>query len=111
MVTVLAFVTVAEDDPEALAAYLRVAEPLLDRAGARIVQRFVINDVVLGHSPARMVITVEYPSRESVDMVFKSPEYSAISEVRRKAFTDYSIAIVDAQLQASPVDGPAASEF
>lgn len=97
MVTVLAFVTVAEEDPAALAAYLRVADRLLTKAGARIVKRFFVNDVVVGKSPGRTVIIVEYPSREAVDAVFDSPEYRALIPIRQRAFRDYAITIVDAE--------------
>lgn len=95
MVTVLAFVTVDEDAPEALAAYLNATDPLLRRAGAQIVKRFAITDVVVGSHPARTVVMVNYPSREAVESVFGSPEYAAITPLRDRAFTDYSITIVD----------------
>jgi uncharacterized protein (DUF1330 family) len=95
MVTVLAFVTVAEDAPEALAAYLNATDPLLRRAGARIVKRFSITDVVVGQSPARTVVMVSYPNREAVESVFDSPEYAAVTPLRNRAFKDYSITIVD----------------
>lgn len=101
MVTVLAFVTVAEDAPDALAAYFRVTDPLLKRAGARIVKRFSIHDVVVGRKPAQTVVMVEYPNRDAVDMVFGSPEYASVIEHRDRAFLDYAITIID-----DPVDAP-----
>lgn len=95
MVTVLAFVTIAEDAPEALAAYLKVTQPLLERVGARIVKRFAINDIVVGQRPAQMVVMVEYPSREAVDLVFGSAEYASVVHHRDRAFPDYAITIID----------------
>jgi uncharacterized protein (DUF1330 family) len=95
MVTVLAFVTVAEDAPDALAAYFRVTDPLLKKAGAKIVKRFSIHDVIVGKKPAQTVVMVEYPSREAVDMVFGSAEYAAVIEYRDRAFLDYAITIID----------------
>jgi uncharacterized protein (DUF1330 family) len=102
MVMVLAFVTIAEDAPEALAAYFKVTDPLLTKAGARIVKRFSINDVVIGRTPARTVVMVEYPSREAVDMVFGSKEYASVIDQRARAFTDYAITIVEDPDQALP---------
>ena len=101
MVTVLAFVTIAEDAPEALAAYFEVTDPLLKRAGARIVKRFSIKDVVVGRSPTKTVVMVEYPNREAVEMVFGSPEYAAVTRIRDRAFRDYAITIVDDLSDAS----------
>ena len=95
MVTVLAFVTISEDAPDALAAYFSVTDPLLKRAGARIIKRFTVNDVVVGSNPSQTVVIVEYPSRDAVDSVFKSPEYSAIKDVRDRAFRTYAVTIVD----------------
>jgi uncharacterized protein (DUF1330 family) len=101
MVIVLGFVTIAEDAPEALAAYLEATGPLLQRVGARIVKRFAISEVVAGksaaphHAPSRTVIMVEYPNREAVDLVFGSAEYAAIRPIRDRAFLDYTITVVD----------------
>ena len=95
LVTVIAFVTIAEDAPEALAAYFKVTDPLLKRAGARIVKRFAISNVVVGNQPAQTVLIVEYPSRAAVDSVFNSPEYASLTEIRDRAFHDYAITIVD----------------
>ena len=95
MVTVLAFVTISENAPDALAAYFKVTDPLLRRAGARIIKRFAVNDVVVGTHPSQTVVMVEYPSREAVDSVFKSPEYAAVRAVRDRAFSTYAITIVD----------------
>ena len=104
MVTVLAFVTIAEDAPDALAAYFRVTDPLLKRAGARIVKRFAVNDVVVGTNPSQTVVMVEYPSREAVDSVFKSPEYAAVKATRDRAFSTYAITIVDDLSSTAPVE-------
>lgn len=95
MVTVLAFVTISENAPEALAAYFMATDPLLQRAGARIVKRFSIKDVVVGSCPTRTVVIVEYPTREAVEMVFGSPEYAAIAKIRDRAFDTYAITVVD----------------
>lgn len=95
MVTVLAFVTIAEDAPDALAAYFQITDPLLKQVGARIVKRFAINDVVIGKKPSQTVVMVEYPSRDAVDRVFGSPEYAAAIKYRDRAFLDYAITVID----------------
>ena len=95
MVLVLAFVTIVEDAPEALANYLKVTDPLLKRAGAKILQRFSINDVVIGRAPAKTVIIVEYPNRDAVASGFGSDEYASVRVFRDKAFSSYVITVVD----------------
>lgn len=94
-VTVLALLTINEDQPVALAAYFHATMPLLTKAGARIVKRFRITDAVVGVTQAQTVVLVEYPSRAAVDQVFASPEYRAIIPIRDIAFTQYTISIVE----------------
>jgi uncharacterized protein (DUF1330 family) len=92
---VIALVTVCDECPAELAAYFKATTPLLERVGARIVQRFAINEVVVGRRPARSVVLVEYPDRAAVDAVFESPEYKAIIPIRDLAFLDYHVSILD----------------
>ena len=94
-VTVLATVTLAEDQAPALAKYLDVTVPLLERAGAKIIKRFKIIDVLVGHRPAQTVVIVEYPDLAAVDSVFSSPEYLAVIPMRDIAFPDYNVSIVE----------------
>lgn len=93
-VTVIALVTINEDEPMALARYLEATGPLLVEANARIVQRFKVDETVVGNRPAKTMIVVEYPDRAAVDHVFNSPEYAGIRPVRDQAFSDYHISIV-----------------
>ena len=93
-VTVIALVTINDNAPEALAAYFRVTGPLLEKVGAKIVQRFKISETVIGLEPTQSVVIVEYPSRDAVDQVFGSDEYQTIKEIRDKAFSYYQISIV-----------------
>ncbi len=92
-VTVVAMVSINDDEPMALAEYFRVTGPLLERAGAQIKKSFNINEVVVGHRPAKTVFIVEYPDKAAVDSVFKSNEYQSIIPSRDLAFTEYSVTI------------------
>ena len=92
-VTVIALLSVNEDEPAALAEYFRLTGPLLDRAGARITRRFTLAEAVVGQRPAQMAVMVDYPDRAAVDMVFQSPEYAAAIPSRDRAFLRYDISI------------------
>lgn len=92
-VTVVAMTSINEDEPMALAEYLQVTGPLLERAGARILKRFTVNEVVVGHRPAKTVFIVEYPSKAAVDKVFNSAEYRSIIPARDLAFNEYSVTV------------------
>lgn len=93
-VLVFALTTVNQDNPEALGLYLATTAPLLERAGAEILQRYEVKEAVVGEPPAEFVTIVRYPDRSAVDTVFQSSEYHALREIRRQAFSTYQINIV-----------------
>lgn len=96
-VKVIALVTINEDQPQALAAYLEATGPLLQGSGAKIVQRFTLTEAVVGNRPAQSLIIVDYPNREAVDLVFQSDAYKNIIPVRDKAFRNYQVTVVSSE--------------
>lgn len=92
-VTVVALLSVNESEPLALGEYFRITTPLLERAKARIVKRFLLNEAIVGRTPAQMAVIVEYPDRAAVDLVFKSAEYRSAIPHRDKAFLKYEISV------------------
>ena len=92
-VTVIALLTINETNPAALGEYFRITTPLLERAKARIVKRFMLNEAIVGNRPAEMAVIVEYPDRASVDMVFHSLEYQSAIPARERAFLKYQVSI------------------
>lgn len=95
-ITVFALTTVNPDDLEALSMYLGTTKPLLEGAGAEIVQGFEISETIIGDALPEMVTIVRYPDRAAVDRVFESAEYQALKEIRQRAFLRYQIGIVEA---------------
>lgn len=100
-VTVVAMTSINDDEPLALAEYFRVTGPLLERAGAKIKKSFHINEVVVGHRPAKTVFIVEYPDKAAVDMVFGSQEYQDVIPSRDLAISEYNVTIAADDSQAS----------
>lgn len=94
-VTVVAMVSFAEGEGGALRQYLEATAPLLKRVNARVVKQFALNEVVVGHRPAKNILMVEYPNREAVDRVFQSKEYQDIIPARDRAFSTYEISIAE----------------
>lgn len=92
-VTVIALLSVNENEPQALGEYFRITAPLLERARARIVRRFALNEAIVGDRPAQMAVIVEYPDREAVDLVFKSSDYRQAIPFRDRAFLKYDISV------------------
>lgn len=92
-VTVIALLSINEAEPAALGEYFRITTPLLERAKARIVKRFALNEAIVGKAPAQMAVIVEYPDRAAVDMVFQSEEYRSAIPARSRAFLKYEVSI------------------
>ncbi|MEM7060319.1 MAG: DUF1330 domain-containing protein [Pseudomonadota bacterium] len=94
MVQVVASLSINPEEPEALETYFQVAMPLIERVGAKVVQKIEVGEAVVGEQPSEMVMLVEYPSYEAVQRVFNSAEYQAIIPAREKAFLKYNVCIV-----------------
>ncbi|MCT4555283.1 MAG: DUF1330 domain-containing protein [Pelagimonas sp.] len=93
-VYVIGCVTMNPDEPEAYQEYLTVTAPLLEKAGAKVLQHFAVADDLVGHKPAENVMIVQYPSVEAVHELFESPEYQGVIPVRDRAFSTYSVSLV-----------------
>ncbi len=95
MAKVIALVTINEEQPLALAKYLELTEPVLERVGANIIQRYMLDEEVVSHRPAKTIIVVDYPSRDAIDEVFSSREYEPAIPFRDVAFSTYSVHAVE----------------
>lgn len=95
MVKVIALVTINENNAYELAKYLELTEPVLERVGAKIVERYMLDQTVVGDRPAKTIIVVDYPSRAAIDKVFSSPEYQKATRFRDAAFSTYSVNILE----------------
>jgi uncharacterized protein (DUF1330 family) len=92
-VTVVALLSINDAEPAALGEYFRITTPLLERAKAKIVKRFTLNEAIVGNRPAQMAVIVEYPDRAALDMVFESWEYRSAIPARDRAFLKYEVSI------------------
>ena len=64
------------------------------QVGAKVVQRIELGESVIGDAPTKILMLVEYPSREAVLEVFESTEYRAIEAARDRAFLQYNVSFV-----------------
>ncbi len=94
IVDILALTTPNPDDPEALVAYMATTQPLLERAGAEIIESREISKVVVRSPMPKIMTRVRYPSLDAVRDVFESAEYQTLKEVRERAFLDYQVSIL-----------------
>lgn len=95
MVQLIASLTMNENEPEALQAYFDTVNPLVESVGGKILQTINVGPPVVGQTPSKMVMLVEYPSRDSINQVFESEEYKAIIPVRKLAFNTYNICFIE----------------
>lgn len=78
-----------ESGQEAYMRYYQNVQPLLEKAGARIVWSGQVNQTVIGNADGQpdMVAIVEYPSVQNFVAMATSPEYQEIKEDREIALT------------------------
>lgn len=100
-VKVIALVTINEDEPMALASYLAATGPLLEAVGGKIIQRFTVQETVVGNKPAQHVMIVDYPNRQAVDAVFGSQIYQDIVPIRDRAFLTYDVSVVSMEVDVA----------
>lgn len=93
-VLVVGLVSINTAEQDALAKYLRVTTPLLEKVEAKMKQHFQIAETVIGDPIAESVMVVEYPSLEAMDGVFGSDEYKAVILYRDRAFRTYNVSVV-----------------
>ena len=94
MIQVVASLTINPDEPEALQRYFDTAMPLIEKVGAKVTQKIELGEAVIGDTPAKILMLVDYPSYDAVDAVFKSEEYLSIVGDRDRAFAKYNVCIV-----------------
>ena len=90
----LAITSIRSTETEALKHYLDTVGPLMDSAGARVIEQYQIARALVGDQPPQFVTLIEYPDQASIDMVFKSEAYMGLAQIRDKAFTHYQISIL-----------------
>ena len=78
-----------ESGQEAYMRYFQNVQPLLEKAGAKIVWSGQVNHTIIGDANGQpdMVAIVEYPSVQNFVAMATSPEYQEIKEDREIALT------------------------
>lgn len=76
---------------EALGEYMKVVGPLMQQAGATIVDRFEMNDNVVGSNEVQYLTILEYPDTATVSKVFDSDDYKSLENVKEQAFSYYQV--------------------
>ncbi|NKX43417.1 DUF1330 domain-containing protein [Roseicyclus persicicus] len=92
--TVLAMTTLNPDGAAALDTYLRVVGPLMERAGATLVQRYAVAAPLSGGGFPQFVSIMEYPDADAVARVFDHPDYLALKPVIATAFSRYDVCVL-----------------
>ncbi|MEL6410426.1 MAG: DUF1330 domain-containing protein [Pseudomonadota bacterium] len=79
----------------ALDTYLSVVGPLMEKAGARLINRYEVSESLSGSEAPQFVSLVEYPDAEAIRMVFEDPDYLALEPVRETAFSCYEVCVLE----------------
>lgn len=83
------FIVTAHLNPngsEALSKYLEGMKALLEKAQAKPVAKYEINETIIGSSKLSYVTIIEFPEEASIHQLFASEEYQKIIKFREQAF-------------------------
>ena len=92
-IKLLAMISINPNAEEALDKYLGVVGPLMQTAGAKILDRFELIDSIAGKKEIQYVTLIEYPDEDAVKQVFDSEEYRSLDDVKRVAFSNYQVSM------------------
>lgn len=90
--TLVVTATPNPNEMESVQTYLKGVMPLLMGAGAQLVKRLKVGEVINGN-PSGMVLVMDFESDEAINTLFSSDEYAALIPVRDKGFTEMNILI------------------
>lgn len=91
-IKVIATIEIA-DEVEA-GQYFAATMPLLEAAGAEIIDQMTVDHAVVGERVGAQIFVVIYPDMAALNSVFESQAYKNVIPVRDKAFSKYSINVI-----------------
>jgi len=91
--TLVVTATPNPNEAEALQAYFEGVRPLLMGAGGKLVKRLRIAESISGTPDYRMLLVMDFESKDAITKVFASEEYAALLPNREKGFTSIVISI------------------
>ena len=95
-VQLVALTSLNPDAESDLETYLAVVGPLMESAGASIINRYQLSESIAGDNDFQFVTLVEYPDKASVHEVFDSDKYKSLTETKRRAFAKYQVNVIAA---------------
>lgn len=90
-ITMAGHLTINEDQPRALAAFLEVIEELLPRFDIKVLHRHKLERECGGETLVEMVVIFDCPDRFAAEALFATPEYQAIIPQRDLAFSTFAL--------------------
>jgi len=86
MVKLIVTALVNPNGSEALSNYLGGMKALTEKAQAKALAKYEINETIIGSSKLSYVTVIEFPDEASIHHLFASDEYQKIVKFREQAF-------------------------
>lgn len=78
--------TINPNEKEALSYYLEQLNVIYKQVEAKPIKKYKISETLIGANNPNLVSIMEFPSRDALDLVFKSETYKALIPYRERAF-------------------------
>ncbi len=94
--TIVVLGTFAPGYEEVFSEYSRKVRAFLDSKNATVVRRQLIERTLYGNQSPSLVMTIDFPARESAETAFFEPEYLALIPLRERVFSDFQMWLAEA---------------
>ncbi|MEP7010519.1 MAG: DUF1330 domain-containing protein [Acidobacteriota bacterium] len=87
--TIVVLGTFAPGYEMVFAEYSKKVRAFLDSKNAQVIRRQLIERTLYGDLSPSLVMTIDFPTRESAETAFFEPEYLALIPLRDRVFSDF----------------------
>ncbi|HXU30028.1 MAG TPA: DUF1330 domain-containing protein [Thermoanaerobaculia bacterium] len=89
--TIVVLGTFATGYEAVFAEYSRKVRAFLDSKNAIVIRRQLVERTLYGDLAPSLVMTIDFPTRESAETAFFEPEYLALLPLRDRVFSDFQM--------------------
>jgi uncharacterized protein (DUF1330 family) len=75
--------------------YSEQSAPLFKSAGGSLVEKYKVNQTIVGDKKLQVVVIMEFPNKDAIVSVFESEAYKELLPFRNKAFIDLNVFIAN----------------
>ena len=89
--TIVVLGTFAPGYESVFAEYSRKVRAFLESKNAQVIRRQLVERTLYGNLAPSLVMTIDFPTKESAETAFFEPDYLALIPLRDRVFSDFQM--------------------